>query len=175
MPHHGEQVKSALHAQRICTARKARPATEIVALVHFAHEGFAAIYMDDVVLFSDTAENHKKHILQMLDILSKEKLYVAPNKMALFCKYIRYLGAVVGNNKLMMDPLKVESINKMPTPTTQKDIRSFLGAAGFMRRWISNYSKKAQPLNDLLVKEIGGKLEMAHSWARQAQGGAQIQ
>ena len=79
-----------------------------MAIIHFAHEGFAAVYQDDIIIFSDTVADHKQHVLRILNILSKEKLYVAPNKMALFCKYVRYLGAVVGNGKLAMDPLKVE-------------------------------------------------------------------
>ena len=56
-----------------------------------------------------------------------------------------------------MDPLKVETINDMPKPTTTKDIRSFLGAAGFMRRWIPHYAKKSKTLNDLLAKEYKGQ------------------
>ena len=153
----GEKVSAALQASRSEQARTSQPDKELVAIIHFAHEGFAAVYQDDIIIFSDTVADHKQHVLRILNILSKEKLYVAPNKMALFCKYVRYLGAVVGNGKLAMDPLKVETINDMPKPTTTKDIRSFLGAAGFMRRWIPHYAKKSKPLNDLLAKEHKGQ------------------
>ena len=100
----------------------------------------------------DDPEQHKENLLAVLRVLSKENLYVSANKVALFCKYVRYLGAICGNDVLALDPLKVEAITDMPVPKTLKDVRTFLGAAGFMRRWILHYSEKAQPLNDMLKK-----------------------
>ena len=118
----------------------------------YTHEGCTSVYQDDLVVMGDDPEEHKANLLAVFRVLSSEKLFVAPNKLALFCRYVRYLGAVGGNDILCCDPLKVEAIDSMPVPKTQKDIRVFLGAAGFMRRWISNYSKIISPLNELLKK-----------------------
>jgi hypothetical protein len=108
----------------------------------------------------DDPEQHKRNLLAVLRVLSEENLYVSANKVALFCKYVRYLGAICGNDVLALDPLKVEAISEMPVPKTIKDVRTFLGAAGFMRRWIIHYSAKAQPLNDMLKKGIN----IAEAW-----------
>jgi hypothetical protein len=102
----------------------------------------------------DDEHQHKQNLMAVLSVLSEENLYVSANKVALFCKYVRYLGAICGNDVLALDPLKVEAISSMPVPKTQKDVRTFLGAAGFMRRWIIHYSAKAQPLNDMLKKGV---------------------
>jgi hypothetical protein len=100
------------------------------------------------------------NLLETFRVLSQENLYVAPSKLALFCKYVRYLGAIAGNDILALDPLKVEAIDEMPIPKTQKDVRTFLGASGFMRRWIIHYAAKTQPLNDLLKKGV----DVEESW-----------
>jgi len=118
----------------------------------YNHTGCCSVYQDDLAIMDDDPEQHKENLLAVLRVLSKENLYVSANKVALFCKYVRYLGAICGNDVLALDPLKVEAITDMPVPKTIKDVRTFLGAAGFMRRWILHYSAKAQPLNDMLKK-----------------------
>ena len=129
----------------------------------FGHLGFAGVYQDDIIVMSDTAEEHKAHLRSVLRCLSTEKLYVAPNKMALFCRYVRYLGAICGNDVLCVDPLKVEAIDSMPVPKNARDVRTFLGACGFLRRWISNYSAKISPLNALLKKGVDVEAEWNES------------
>ena len=117
-------------------------------------QGFVAIYIDDLIVFSKSSEDHKRHLVKLLDICSKERLYLNPDKSHIFCKYTRYLGAICGNQHLYMDPEKVKAISTMPTPTTQTEIRAFLGACSFYRRWVGSYAKIAAPLNDLLKKEV---------------------
>ena len=80
-----------------------------------------------------------------------EHLYLNINKSHLFCKYVRFLGCVCGQNKIFMDGDKISAILDMPEPRhTQSEVRSFLGAVGFYRKWISNYSELATPLVELL-------------------------
>ena len=125
-------------------------------------EGFVAIYIDDLIVFSKTADDHKRHLVELLNICSKERLYLNPTKSHIFCKYTRYLGAICGNKHLYMDPEKVKAISTMPTPTTQTEIRAFLGACSFYRRWVGSYAKIAAPLNDLLKKEVK---DVPEAWA----------
>ena len=116
--------------------------------------GFVAVYIDDLIVFSQSAEDHKRHLLHLLDILSKERLYLNNEKSHYFCKYTRYLGAVCGNGVLLMCPEKIRSIVDMPVDKNPTSIKGFLGAAGFYRRWIADYAKVTNPLNSLLKKGI---------------------
>eukprot|EP01050_Picozoa_sp_SAG11_P009394 SAG11_NODE_878_length_6760_cov_22.303558_3_plen_123_part_00 len=77
--------------------------------------GYVAVYIDDLIVFSNSADDHKRHLLNLLDILSKERLYLNNEKSHYFCKYTRYLGAVCGYGVLLMCPEKIRSIVDMPT------------------------------------------------------------
>ena len=120
--------------------------------------GYVACYCDDLIIVSDSAEAHKKHILELFRILSDEKIYLQPAKSKMFCKYVRYLGMVVGNNCLLEDPAKIRAIVDMPEPkNSQTEIRGFLGMASFWRRFIAGFAGITQPLNDLLKKGVNVK------------------
>ena len=116
--------------------------------------GYVAVYIDDLIVFSNSEEEHERHLREIMRVCSEENLHLNNAKSKIFCEYTRYLGAVVGNNRIFMDPVKVKSIVDMPTPTSQTELRGFLGAASFYRRWIASYAKVAGPLNDLLKKDI---------------------
>ena len=121
-------------------------------------QGYVACYCDDLIIVSDSAEAHKKHILELFRILSDEKIYLQPAKSKMFCKYVRYLGMVVGNNCLLEDPAKIRAIVDMPEPkNSQTEIRGFLGMASFWRRFIAGFAGITQPLNDLLKKGVNVK------------------
>ena len=127
--------------------------------------GFVAVYIDDLIIFSNTYEDHQAHILKVMRVCSDERLYLNNAKSHFFTKYTRYLGAVCGNGSILMDPLKVEAILKTPAPKgSQTQIREFLGNCSFYRRWIDSYAKHSQPLNDLLKNEAKGKT--AELWAQ---------
>ena len=117
--------------------------------------GFVAVYCDDLIVISNSAEQHKEHLLKLMQILSDENIHLNGAKSKCFCRYTRYLGAICGNGVLLMDPEKIRAILAVPQPVDVSKLRSFLGMAGFWRRWIANYAKISGPLNDLLVKEPG--------------------
>ena len=120
--------------------------------------GFCAVYIDDLIVFSDSAEEHKRHLLKVLQVCSDEGLYLNVKKSHVFTKYTRYLGAVCGNGKLFMDPSKVEAILSMPSPReSQTQVREFLGATSFYRRWIDSYARIVQPLQELLMDDAKGR------------------
>eukprot|EP01052_Picozoa_sp_SAG31_P051985 SAG31_NODE_12609_length_929_cov_75.748193_1_plen_152_part_00 len=117
--------------------------------------GFVCNYVDDLIVCSQTAEEHKAHLLKLFKILSEEHIYLSVGKCVIGSKYVRYLGAVCGNDMLLSDPVKVRSIIDMPEPNQdQTQIRGFLGMCSFWRRWIPNFSACATPLTDLLKKGI---------------------
>ena len=116
--------------------------------------GFGCCYQDDIIIFSNTPADHKKHLLALFKALSEENVPLNLQKSKLFCKYVRYLGAVCGRGKIFTDPDKVNAINNMVVDKSQTGIRTFLGMAGFYRRWISHYSRIVRPLTDLLCKDV---------------------
>ena len=90
-------------------------------------------------------------LVRLLEVLSTENMYLNCDKSHVFCKYVKFLGCVCGNNVIAMDGDKIKAILDMPEPRqSQSEIRSFLGAVGFYRRWLSNYSEMAAPLVELL-------------------------
>ena len=116
--------------------------------------------MDDLIIFSNSAEDHQKHLTILLEILSIEKIHLSVEKCAWACQYVRFLGCIVGNNELAMDPKKVRSIITMPCPKAQEEIRVFLGLTGFYRKHIDGYARIVTPLTDLLKKGVNRRERM---------------
>ncbi len=79
-------------------------------------------------------------------------LYLKPEKCTFHKKEVEYLGIIVGNGKVKMDPNKVKGLSDWPTPTTVKEMHSFLGFGNFYKDFINNYSKIACPLHELTRK-----------------------
>eukprot|EP01050_Picozoa_sp_SAG11_P026359 SAG11_NODE_6286_length_1344_cov_0.997590_2_plen_230_part_01 len=119
------------------------------------YTGFATVYLDDVVIFSRLAEEHKRHLVKLLEVLSIEGLHLQKSKRNMFCEMIQYLGAWVGNGKVYMSADKVRAILDLPLPNqNQTQIRGFLGMCSFYRRFISDFSGISRPLAELLKKDV---------------------
>ena len=112
-----------------------------------------AIYMDNILIFSKTMEEHIKTIKQVLQILQDNNLYLQPSKCHFHKKKIDYLGYVISHRHLKMDPIKVAGIMDWPTLTKVKEVQSFLGFCNFYCRFIKDYSKIARLLFKLTQKE----------------------
>jgi len=96
------------------------------------------VYLDDILVFSTTWDDHVKHVKQVLGILQREKLYVNLSKNEFGKTYLVYLGHIVGGFQLKIDPSKVDVIFKWPKPTNVTEVRSFLGVIQYRRRFIAN-------------------------------------
>jgi len=122
-------------------------------LKEFIDKGEGSVYMDDIVIHTDGTETEHEAIVQRwLDKLSKLNLFLKPSKCHFHQREIEYLGMIVGNGAVRMDPVKVKGITDWPTPSCVKDVRSFLGFCNFYRAFISDFSNIARPLNDLTCK-----------------------
>lgn len=111
---------------------------------------FVICYLDDILIYSKTIQEHLKHLRQVLDILRKNKLFAKGSKCDLFRQEIQFLGFRVRHGEIDKDPLKIEAVQNWPLPETVSDVRSFLGLTGFYRKFIEQYAKIAKPLTDIL-------------------------
>jgi len=93
---------------------------------------FVYVYLDDIIIFSDTIEDHVKHVRLVFDILRKEKLYLGPSKMQFFAEELKILGHVIDDQGISMDPHKVDKVLNWKTPTNKELLRSFIGVVGFL-------------------------------------------
>ena len=128
-------------------------------------DNFVIVYLDDILIFSKSWDEHVKHIQKVLDALRKEKLYLKMSKCEFGKTSLIYLGYIVGNGELRIDPAKIEVIVKWPRPTNVTEVRSFLGAVQYWRKFIANFSYIASPLHALTsIKQVfqwGGKQQKA--------------
>ena len=115
-----------------------------------ARRGFVVVYVDDLIIFSATPEEHFRHLMRTFEVLSDENLHINVEKSHFFTRFVRYLGCVCGEGQLFMDPDKVEAINRVHVTKHLASIRSFLGMTGFYRRWILGYAHITTPLAGLL-------------------------
>ena len=115
--------------------------------------GKVSVYIDDIVIHTTILEEHRRITKEVLEILRANKLYIKPEKCEIEKEKIEYLGVVVSEGKVEMDPIKTEALTSWPTPKRLKELQSFLGFCNFYRRFIKDYSKIAKPLNQLTGKE----------------------
>lgn len=107
------------------------------------------VFLDDLIIFSDTLEEHERRLLSVLHRLRDFGLKLSPEKCKFFQTSVRYLGHVVSEQGVETDPEKISALKSWPVPQTLKELRSFLGFAGYYRRFIQGYAEIAKPLNDL--------------------------
>lgn len=112
------------------------------------------VYMDDIVVYSKTFEEHIAKIKELFIRLRKAGLQLQPDKCHLFLKEINYLGHIISANGVRPDPKKTDAVEKFPAPNSVKKVREFLGLTGYYRRFIDNYAKVSKPLTFLLQKDI---------------------
>jgi len=94
-------------------------------------EGIMVVYLDDILIFTKTEEEHAKAIRQVLQVLQEHKLFLHLEKCE-FCKeQVEYLGLVISENEVSMDPVKVAEVQEWPTPENKMDVQAFLGFINF--------------------------------------------
>ncbi|GKE01114.1 putative reverse transcriptase domain-containing protein, partial [Tanacetum coccineum] len=110
------------------------------------------IFIDDILIYSKTKEDHEVHLRLVLELLRKEKLYAKFSKCEFWLQEVHFLGHVVNQSGIHVDPGKIEAVKNWKAPTTLSEIRSFLGLADYYHRFIANFSKIAKPLTSLTQK-----------------------
>ncbi|KAI3808710.1 hypothetical protein L1987_24668 [Smallanthus sonchifolius] len=114
---------------------------------------FVIVFIDDILIYSRSKEEHDHHLRLILELLRNEKLFTKFYKCEFWFREVHFLGHVINEKGIHVDPAKIEAINKWETPKTPTEIRQFLGLAGYFRRFIENFSKIAQSLTLLTQKD----------------------
>src|SRR5438105_6353019 len=96
-------------------------------------KGVVMVYMDDILIYTKTLAEHRAIVKEVLSILEKNNLYLKHSKCEFEREEVEYLGVIVGQGQVRMDPHKVAAIGKWPEPKTVKDVQSFLGFCNFYR------------------------------------------
>ncbi|GJX47159.1 putative reverse transcriptase domain-containing protein [Tanacetum coccineum] len=115
---------------------------------------FVIVFICDILIYSKTQEEHVEHLRLVLKLLKKEKLYAKFSKCEFWLKEVQFLGHVINGNGIHVDPSKIEAFKNWKAPGTPTKVRSFLGLAGYYRRFIENFSKIAKSFTILTQKTI---------------------
>ena len=107
------------------------------------------LYLDDIIVFSSTFDEHIERLDQVFTCLLQHGLKLKPQKCHLLQSEVKYLGHIVSSKGVSTDPEKIEQVREWPTPTTHKELRSFLGFTGYYRRYVNGYAKIVAPLYKL--------------------------
>ncbi|KAF5803619.1 putative nucleotidyltransferase, Ribonuclease H [Helianthus annuus] len=111
------------------------------------------VFIDDILIYSKSEAEHVCHLREILDTLRREKLYAKFTKCAFWLREVQFLGHLISADGVLVDPSKIEAVSKWSSPRNPSEIRSFLGLAGYYRRFIHDFSKIALPLTKLTRKE----------------------
>jgi len=102
-------------------------------------EGVVVVYLDDILIFTETLKEHQKITCCVLELLEKHKLYLCPDKCEFEKTTIEYLGVIISHNSVTMDPVKIAGVTEWPAPTNKKEVQSFLRFTNFYRRFIRDF------------------------------------
>lgn len=116
---------------------------------------FVFVYLDDIVIFSRTFDEHISHVCLVLTRLLENTLFVKAEKCEFHVDTVSFLGFIIQEGSIKADPVKVCTVEDWPVPQTRKELQRFLGFANFYRRFIQDYSKVASPLTRLTSPNVG--------------------
>ena len=116
-------------------------------------EGVVCVYLDDILIFTKSLEEHRRITRLVLERLRQHKLYLRLDKCEFEREQIEYLGVIISHNRVEMDPVKVAGVAEWPTPRNKREVSAFLGFTNFYRRFIQGFSHHARPLFDLTRKD----------------------
>ena len=113
-------------------------------------DDFVIVFIDDILIYSKTLEDHYKHLRLVLQVLRDKQLYAKLSKCDFFQSEISFLGHVINQHGIKMESTKVNAVSSWPVPKNAHELRSFLGLAGYYRRFVKDFSMIASHLTALL-------------------------
>ena len=115
---------------------------------------FCTAYLDDILIYSDTLEEHQKHVKKVLQKLKEDKMFLRPEKCEFHTQRTKYLGLIITPRGIEMDPAKIETVVNWEPLQHLKDIQTFFVFANFYRRFVLGYSSIVAPLTELNNKNV---------------------
>ncbi|CAI5480238.1 unnamed protein product [Closterium sp. Yama58-4] len=106
---------------------------------------FVVVYLDDILIFSKSKEEHVQHLQKVFEVLRREKLYAKQSKCEFFLPEVEFLGHVVSASGVRTDPKKIAAVQDWVAPTSVKELQSFLGFANYYRRFVQGYASSHSP------------------------------
>jgi hypothetical protein len=114
---------------------------------------FVVVFIDDILVYSRSEEEHEEHLHLALQKLRENRLYAKFSKCEFWMKQVAFLGHVISKGGISVDPIKVQDVLSSNAPTSVGDIQSFLGLAGYYRRFIEGFLKISEPMTEFLKKD----------------------
>ena len=118
---------------------------------------FVVVFIDDILVYSKTPEEHAEHLRIVLGELRKHQLYAKFSKCEFWLRQVGFLGHVLTQEGVAVDPEKVKAVLGWKPPANVTDVRSFLGMAGYYRRFIEGFSTIAKAMTQLLTRNLYGR------------------
>ena len=115
---------------------------------------FTAVYIDDIVIYSNTFEEHLQHVEEVLRRLKEANLIIKLEKCTFNQKEVKLLGHIVGRNGIRTDPEKIEKVKNFPRSTNLKELRGTIGLFTYYRKFVPEFAKLARPLYELSKKNV---------------------
>ncbi|WMV48982.1 hypothetical protein MTR67_042367 [Solanum verrucosum] len=115
---------------------------------------FIIVFIDDILVYSRNEEDHASHLRIVLQSLKDRDLYAKFSKCEFWLESVAFLGHIVFGEGIKVDTRKIEAVQNCPRPTSPTDIRSFLGLAGYYRRFVEGLSSISSPLTKLTQKTV---------------------
>jgi hypothetical protein len=113
---------------------------------------FVVVFIDDILIYSKSMEEHEEHLRVVLQRLRDHQLYAKFSKCKCWINEVPFLGHVISSEGIVVDPSKVRGVLDWELPKSIHQVRSFLGLAGYYQRFILNFSKISKPITELLKK-----------------------
>jgi hypothetical protein len=123
-------------------------------MLHEFLDDFVVVFLDDILIYSKTKEEHERHLRLVLGALRKNQFYGKLKKCVFWLSEVAFLGHVINQQGIAVDPKNVAAVVEWERPSSVSEIRSFLGLAGYYRRFVPNFSSIANPLTRLLEKGV---------------------
>ncbi|GBG65021.1 hypothetical protein CBR_g49090 [Chara braunii] len=152
------------HSQYKCQNAKVTQKHAMNRIFHDHLDKFVVVYLDDILIFIKSAEEHAKHVETVLSLLRQHRYKVNLEKCEFGRTKILYLGHEVSEEGIRPEDAKVASIRDWPRPQTVTEVRSFLGMCGYYRNFVKNYSTVASPLTDVT------RLDTPWDWSDECEG-----
>ena len=115
---------------------------------------FGVVFIDDILVYSKDAQEHEQHMRIVMETLRDKRLYAKLSKCDFWLKKVSFLGHIVSTEGIRVDPIKIEAVVNWKPPRNVTEVRSFLGLAGYCRRFVKGFSVIASMLTKLLKKRV---------------------